>query len=178
MDHIFIYDVHIYDVHMKQFCKGILDVRKFIPSYPFLSKLKHTSIHFIQKSMKMTCKQLTAFRKIHVCVKVIPGNLGCLANFKITQEKFLLRQPAFPDNLSVSCDLSKIPTFNCNLKKKLLLLFSVPFCLLNLYMFWLASLWIFGLHNDNLFFSFLFFLTHDTFANLQTEKKLRRLGKY
>ena len=54
----------------------------------------------------------------------------------------------------------------------------MPFCLLNLYMFWLASLWIFGLHNDNLFFSFLFFLTHDTFANLQTEKKLRRLRKY
>ena len=50
----------------------------------FLCKLKHTSVHFIQKSMKITSQQLIPFRESHIFSKVIPGVLSRLVNFKIT----------------------------------------------------------------------------------------------
>ena len=70
---------------------------------PFLCKLKHISVYFIQNSMKITCKQLISFRESHVFSKVIPGVLGRLIKFKITQ-RFLLGRSVFPGYLSVSCD--------------------------------------------------------------------------
>ena len=55
-----------------------------------LCKLNHIRICFIQISTKITWKQLISFRENHVFFEVIPGVLGCMVNFNITQ-RFLLR---------------------------------------------------------------------------------------
>ena len=39
---------------------------------PFLYKLKHTNVYFIQKSIKITCRYLIPFRESHVFLKWSP----------------------------------------------------------------------------------------------------------
>ena len=66
------------------------------------------------------CYQLISFRERHVFT-VILSVLGCSINFKIKQ-KFLLKQPASPDYLPVSCEYDETENQNLNI---FLILYSI-----------------------------------------------------
>ena len=64
---------------------------------PSLCKLKYISICFIQISTKITYKQVIPFRESNVFLKVIPGVLSRLVNFK----KVLLHTYFYNTSLNV-----------------------------------------------------------------------------
>ena len=68
---------------------------------PFLCKLNHISLCFIQISTKITCKQLILIRESYVFLEVIPVVLGHSVNFNITE---ISNKTALVSRLSISCD--------------------------------------------------------------------------